>query len=178
MNKRGIALSINFLVVIIISLVVFGSGIAFLYKLMGSAEEFKGSLDSKTADQLNRLLVDQGQKVALPRQSVHTEPGKITSFGIGILNIQELKYGTKFTIKIEPSVAVDKNNKPLTLPGKEWLLFNAGPYVIKENEHKSVPIGISIPKTTKKGTYIFNAKILDGNGKIYDNIKKFNVVVK
>ena len=86
---------------------VFGSGIAFLYKLMGSAEEFKGSLDSKTAEQLNRLLVDQGQKVALPRQSVYTESGKITSFGIGILNIQESKYGTKFTIKIESSVAVD-----------------------------------------------------------------------
>ncbi len=178
MNKRGIALSINFLVIIIISIVVFGSGIAFLYKLMGSAEEFKGSLDTKTAEQLNRLLVDQGQKVALPRQSVQTEAGKISTFGVGILNIQESKYGTKFTVKIQASVAVDKDQKPLSLPGKEWLIYNSGPYVIKENEHKSIPLGISVPKTAKKGTYIFNVNVLDGNGKIYDNIKKFNVVVK
>tara|TARA_Y100000310_G_scaffold341339_1_gene440172 strand:+ start:367 stop:906 length:540 start_codon:yes stop_codon:yes gene_type:complete len=179
MNKKAIALSINFLVVIIISLVVFGSGIAFLYKLMGSAEEYKKTLDSKTEEQLRRLLVDQGQKVALPTQAVYTEPGKVVSFGIGILNILEKNYGTKFKIKVSPSIAVDeKKKKKLALPGKEWLLYISGPYVIKENDHKMVPIGIVVPKTAKKGTYIFNAQVLDENGKIYDNIKKFNVVVK
>ena len=145
---------------------------------MGSAEEYKKTLDSKTEEQLRRLLVDQGQKVALPRQAVYTEPGKMVSFGIGILNILEKDYGSKFTIKVTPSIAVDKDQKQIALPGKEWLLYISGPYEIKENDHKMVPIGIKIPKTAKKGTYIFNAQVLDGNTKVYDNIKKFNIVVK
>jgi len=177
-SKKGIALSINFLVIIIISLVIFGSGIVFLSKLMGGAEDIKTKLDSKTESQLERLLLDAGKKVALPKHTVYTEPGKVVSFGIGILNIDK-KFGTKFKVSVKLSTASDKQEKVMTvLPDvSSWLLFNPGPYIIKENEHKTVPIGISVPKTAAKGTYIFNAQVLDGNGKVYDNIKKFNVVV-
>ena len=181
MNKKGaIGLSINFIVIVIISLVILGAGISLLYKLIGGADEIKSDLDSQTETQLERLLTDQGKKVALTTHSASIEAGKTKVFGLGILNIDAKSYKTSFSLKIELCKALDKSDleitpKPAT---STWLVYDAGPFTIQENSYQKTGVLVKPPANAKKGTYIFNAKVTDGNGKLYDNIKKFSVIIK
>ncbi|MFH1682533.1 MAG: hypothetical protein ABIA37_01930 [Candidatus Woesearchaeota archaeon] len=182
MAKKGsIGLSVNMLVVIILSLFIFGGGMALLFKLVGGAEEQKAKLDAQTQIQLERLLVDEGKKVALPRHTVTLYKGENYAFGLGILNIEESTYGSSFTVQVELSQAFDEQQQEITSTVKastaQWLLY-VSDYMIKENQHQSVPIGVSVPKDAAVGTYIFDARVYDGNSAQYDNTKKFTVVVK
>lgn len=185
MNQRGaLELSINLLVVIIISLVILTSGIVFLYELIGGAEKVKGELDARTQSELDRLLIDEGKKVALPRASATLNAGETFVFGLGILNIEEEKFGQEFTLSVSLSKALDEEDAPL-VPQPDtssWPLYYPGPYTLKDNEHRSEPILIKIPKDAPKGTYIFNVKVTcekePADCDPYDTIKKFTVVVK
>lgn len=180
MEKKGaIELSINLIVIVIISLVVLGSGIALLYKLIGGAEDIKSTLDSKTEAELERLLVDQGKKVALPQYTATVYAGKTHLFGVGILNIDEKSYGKSFKLSVKLNKAVDETEKEITKPDtSKWLLYDTGPHEIKENEHQKIAILVSVPNTAKKGTYIFDVTITDSSNNVYDSLKKLMVTVK
>lgn len=151
---------------------------ALLFKLVGGAEEQKAKLDAQTQAQLERLMIDEGKKVALPRHTASLYSGEDAVFGLGILNIDSEKYGTSFTVKVDLSQAFDAQQQEI--PGMDvgkWLLYIAD-YQIEENQHQSVPIGVHVPKGTVSGTYIFDIKVYDGNNAQYDNTKKFTVVVR
>src|SRR3989338_1661935 len=98
MNHKGaIELSVNTLVVVIISLVILAGGITLLYKFIAGAEEIKADLDARTTEELERLLVQQGKKVALPLHVADVERGKTHVFGLGILNALEAQQDRKST---------------------------------------------------------------------------------
>jgi hypothetical protein len=184
LNKKGaIGLSINTLVVVIISLVILGGGMAFLYKLIGGAEDIKTQIDQKTDQQLESLLVDQGQQVALPLHVVTIERGDNHVFGIGILNINpDLD---AFNIEVSLSKLLDVNGKEISLTNseksvivEESVLYNQELLTIKESEHHKDGILVSIPTDKPVGTYIFNAKIIDSNSDQYGNTQKFKVIAK
>ncbi len=179
MNKKAaVSLPINLMVVLIISLVILGLGVVLLYKFIGEAEKVKADLDQKTSEELERLLVDQGQMVALPLHVTYLNPGEDHIFGIGILNINP---ADTFIIEVGLSSAADsQGNSILETQAKtsEWLLYPTNPITIKENEHVKEGILVSVPKTAEKGQYIFNVIIRDADGNQYGNTQKFYVNVK
>lgn len=177
MNKKAaIGLSINTLVVIIISLVVLGGGITLLYKFIGGAEDIKSELDEKTKTELERLLIDQGKPVALPLHVAYVNRGEQHVFGIGILNIGGV--GDQFNIEVELSKALDQTETEMSVSGTEtWLLFNQDSMQILEGEHISEGILVNVPKTTLTGQYIFSVRVYS-NGNQYGNTQKFYVNVK
>ncbi|MBT3813815.1 hypothetical protein HOE37_04955 [Candidatus Woesearchaeota archaeon] len=177
MNKKAaIGLSINTLVVVIISLVVLAGGITLLYKFIGGAEEIKGELDAKTKTELERLLVDQGKPVALPLHVAYVNRGEQHVFGIGILNIGGV--GDKFNIEVGLSKVLDETESQVSVSGTDtWLLFNTKSIKILEGEHVSESILVNVPKTAPNGQYIFSVKIFS-DSKQYGNTQKFYVNVK
>ena len=183
-NKKGaIGLSINTLVVVIISIVILAGGMAFLYKLIGGAEDIKTQIDQKTDQQLESLLVNQGQQVALPLHVATVERGDNHVFGIGILNINPNI--NSFKIEITLSKLVDPSGKETSLTDSEKsaivlesLLYNQEFLIIKESEHHKEGIFVTIPTNKPVGTYIFNAKIFDSDGEQYGNTQKFKVIAK
>ncbi|MBI2112052.1 hypothetical protein HYT52_00760, partial [Candidatus Woesearchaeota archaeon] len=85
-HKQGaISLSMNLLVILIISLVILGMGVTLLYKMVGTALVEKEKLDARTQQELLRLLVDEGKKVALPLHIADLYGNEKHVFGIGIL---------------------------------------------------------------------------------------------
>ena len=86
-KKGDISLSMNFLVIIIISFVLLGMGITLLYNLLGKANSEKAQLDARTEQEISRLLIDEGKTVALPLNTIDLYPGESHVFGLGILNI-------------------------------------------------------------------------------------------
>ena len=121
MKRGAIGLSINTLVVIIISLVILGLGVSLLYQFIADAEDIKGQLDRKTEEELERLLVSQGQRVALPLHTANIYRGESHSFGIGILNT--LENNENFRLIITFSGAYDENQNIITdsITMEEWL---------------------------------------------------------
>ena len=108
MNKKAIELSINFLVIIIISLAVFGMGILFVNKIFFAAGKKVAEMDSQTKEELARLL-DSGDKVAMPFFQKTVIHGNTATFGIGVLNT--LGSPKAFTVVVKFDEAFDKEDK-------------------------------------------------------------------
>ncbi len=176
-KKATIGLSVETLVVVIISLVVLAGGVTLIYKFIEGAETNKALLDEKTNIELERLLVDEGKEVALPKNVATIERGTTHVFGIGILNVGA---EDSFKIEVEPSTAIDKSGNEFE-PGEEviqWLLYNSEPVKLAEGEHDKISILVKVPKEALVGQYIFNVKVLDSEPKQYGNTQKFTVNVK
>ncbi|MBU0470720.1 MAG: hypothetical protein KKA62_00415 [Nanoarchaeota archaeon] len=180
MKKKGaIALSMDFLVVIIISLVILAGGITLVYKFIGGAEEIKSDLDKKTTDELERLLVGQGQKVALPLHVADVPRGDTHIFGLGIMNMKEST--ETFFISLELSKVVDAAEADITnqvdkSKVKNWVLFDGKGIMIEPGNSIKEPLLVNIPKDAVKGQYIFSVKV-STSGEVYGNAQKFFVNV-
>ena len=177
MNKKGMELSVNFLVVVIISLVVLGMGLYFLYSLMGGALNKKEELDQRTQQELLRLLIDEGKKVALPLHVADIYSGDSHVFGIGILSVG-LETNEVF-LDIKLNNAVDGDGNPLQVDASQWVLYTLNAIPMKEAEHRIEPILVDVPPDAKKGKYIFDAKVFTDSAKTqqYGNTQKFIVNV-
>jgi hypothetical protein len=171
MRKQGaIGLSINMIVIVLISLVVLGFGVSFLFKLIGGAEDFQGQISQQTSDRIQQLLIDEGKIVALPLHNANLYKGDSHIFGLGILNTQE--DNNEFRISIS---AEDKNPSTNSL---DWVLYDEEWIIIQQHAHHTEAISVEVPKDAKSGTYIFNAKVIGKVHGQYGNRQKFTVVVK
>ncbi len=187
-RKGAISLAMSTIVMIIISLVILASGIILLNSWLSGAEEIKAQLDSRTQGELERLLIDQGKKIALPLHTATVQGGDGHVFGLGVLNIDDEAYGEKFQTDITLSKVLDGQDEDITLSVDElevlsWVLYESTIFLIEENQHYSLPILVDTPASAKKGTYIFNVKVtfienLAGETGQYDNTKKFYVTVQ
>lgn len=186
-KKAAINLSVEFLVVIVISLVILGMGVTLLYKFLGGAEDIKAELDKKTEDELRRLLIDEGKKVALPLHLAELSPGERHIFGLGILNVENEE--KSFFMRVEGVKAADQENHPFVLELREvetWLLYSQLAINLKKGENHFEPLMVEVPKKdVKKGTYIFDLVVrkddlnpITGVRVQYGNTQKFIVVVK
>ncbi|MEW5897087.1 MAG: hypothetical protein AB1668_05315 [Nanoarchaeota archaeon] len=183
-KQAALSLSMEVLVVIIISIVILVGGISLLYKFIGGAEDIKGELDRKTQDELERLLVDQGMRVALPLHAADVQRGENHVFGLGILNTFNSRQG--FIIQIALKKVVDETQKDITSQVNsadviKWALYNADPIFLDPVEHRKEPILINVPKDAIKGQFIFSALVranIDGKDIAYGNPQTFIVNVK
>ncbi|HLC51755.1 MAG TPA: hypothetical protein VJI98_00755 [Candidatus Nanoarchaeia archaeon] len=179
MKRRGaIDLSINMIVMIIISLAILTGGIILLNKFITGADEIKASLDQKTDERLNDLLVDQGKKVALPFHTATILRGDSHTFGIGILNVGGV--GSKFRINVEfvKLIAPDGSDRTTeALNIASWSRFDRNELTVEEGEHLKKTILILVPKDALPGQYVFTARIFLPNGEIYGNRQDFFVTV-
>lgn len=179
-KKAAISMSIETLVIIIIALVILGLGITLLYKFIGGAQSIKTTLDEKTDDELERLMVDQGKQVALPLHVADISRGSNHIFGLGILNIGGA--GNQFQIQAGINKVINEQGEDATSSEdvnyiNTWLLYNQDPIEIEENQHHKEAILVSVPKDALKGQFIFNVQVI-ANGQPYGNVQKIVVNVK
>ena len=175
-RKGAIGLSMNVLVVIIISLVVLGMGVTMLYSFIGGASDIKTKLDAKTNAELERLLVNQGKMVALPLHVADVERGEMHLFGIGIMNVGDV--GEEFYITVGLSKAYNEDDEEITnsVDVSDWFLFNDEAIHIQEGGHVKESIAVIVPQDALKGQYVFTARI-SANNEPYGNKQNFIVNV-
>jgi hypothetical protein len=163
MNKTGMELSINMIVVIILGLVMLGAGIAIFNNGFGSAVELRDEMSQQQQLQLNRLL-DDGSSIVIPFTVKEAKRGEHADFDIGISN--ELNAGT---IDFYIYVSLDDSNPTgsRALFSDKVLYVNNGDAIsLGNNDRHYEPVRIIVDRKVPKGQYIFNVDICyDGGGK-------------
>ena len=149
-HKKGIELSINFLVIVIISLAVLGMSVILFNKFFKGAHKIQTDYDKQTEEELEALLV-AGKKVAIPFTRKEVKAGETGVFGLGILNVLGSK--KDFYIYVECSSLIKPDGTPQSC-NLNYLVSN--PQTIENNDDVKIPIAIPTQKTTPVGTYIFN----------------------
>ena len=182
MKKKGaISLPINFMVILILSLVILGLGVKLMYSFIDKSEQLKTQLDQKTEMELQRLLSAKGKLVAIALSTAEVERGQDHPFGVGILNVDGSR-SKEFKLWIELSKAISPSDEVMTVDGsaviRDWLLYDPGMVHIEENEQVNRAIMVSVPKSASLGTYIFNVKVFDVANVQYGTTQKINVIVK
>ena len=154
MNKRAIQLSVNFLVIIILSLAMLLMGILFFRKMFTGATELKANLDSQTEQELENLLI-AGERVAIPFTKKEVRAGKTAVFGLGILNILGSDHNFVIYIKCSKKIPGDVPCSKI-IPSGTDIIYRT-PLSIENNEQYKMPLVIKAP--SEKGTYIIDVRI-------------------
>lgn len=166
-KKAAIELSINFFVILIISLVVFGSGISLFWKIYQSGEEELGKV-SRTVEQRIIRQLHGGEKVSVVPRSVEFERDDSYIIGIGIKNLlTDAKVFKIFSqrglfVKDEMTCTFnefdrcideqndDKNIPPLKILGGDAELR------VEPNKQEITNIMIKADKKARSGEYVIN----------------------
>ena len=172
MNKKAMELAVNFIVILIISIVVFGMGLYFLKGFFGFATEQTEQLDINTEKMIQNILLD-GSKVAVPLDKKTVNRGSSAVFGVGILNILGDK--ENFSITLNNSLIIDKQGVPVDIsPLEDPYLEFLSDYsrIVEANEQAIISIPIRVSRGAKSGTYIVDLDVYAGNS----TEKYFNTV--
>ncbi len=157
-NKRGIELSINFIVMLILALAMFSGGLLLVKKMFGHAEKLKGSLDAQTEKQIEKLL-DSGSPVVIPLSTKEIFRNEYGTFGVGVL----AQFNGKYTLEVEYQNGYQKSSKkeiPKTeVNAQEWLSGVPATQELKKNEKGKYMILVQVPKGVPSGTYIYKVTV-------------------
>ena len=180
MNKKAIELSVNFLVILIIALSVFGMGIRMTFQLMTKAEEIRADVDASTQREIEEALTT-GEIVSIPINHKKTKVGKSVVFGLGMFNSESTQ---SFTVNMEFEKAFNNKKEDISdiVEESEWIQTSFGPYKIDKNENKVLGLPIRVPRKTNigktpHGTYIFKVEVSKEDGSRYGNLQKAYVEV-
>lgn len=186
LNKRGIELSVNFMVVLILSIAIIGFGIKFLYNIVHETtklEQVSGEqLDAKIAD----LICADEEKVCIGKDTKKIPRGKSDVFGVKILNTENSDKTFNVYVQVpRPDCGVKKDGFPVNTQveckydaatKKAIQVIHGGPSAIPAGsyasfersvavpgkEEKTIAIAFDVPKDLQtSGTYIFNVRVRD-----------------
>ncbi|MBI2658857.1 hypothetical protein HYX05_02015 [Candidatus Woesearchaeota archaeon] len=175
LGKKAIELSLNFIVILVISIIIFGFGVRFISKLSSQATELQEITTAELDERIGNLVCEGSDRVCIGIDRKTIRRTKFDIFGLKIVNILESQ---NFDIIVERPVpsgyTITKEEIPtdsLIWNPKERSVF------IEKNEEKSLGIGVQVPANIVSGTYIFNVRIQAANGDPYSNIQKLYVDV-
>lgn len=110
-NKRGIELTINFIVILVLSLVVFGFGLKMLYDIMGQSQQLTDLSFEDLDRQLGEFACQPGEKVCIyPREKT------LRQKEYGVLGVNVINNGNNpmsFKVVVYPDNTVSENNYDL-----------------------------------------------------------------
>mgnify|MGYP001220981604 CR=1 FL=1 len=156
MTKKGIQLTLNFLVTIIIAVVVFSFGVRFVYNLVSEVSE----LETLTTDNLDKriedILCESADKVCIGVNKKVIPIGEFGVFGIKVINVVDQ---TEFQIEINPGDGINKQGASVP-NNKIKFKYNTEAFELKKNEERNLGLGFEVPKDdVMSGTYIFNVEV-------------------
>ncbi|MBW2972041.1 hypothetical protein KY359_03315 [Candidatus Woesearchaeota archaeon] len=153
-SRKGIELSINFIVMLVLAIAVFAGGLMFAAKFFGHAETIRTNLDAQTEKQIEKLL-DSGSPVVIPISTKEINRNKFGTIGVGVL----AKYNGKYVLSVSYKEAFRKDKSTITASAGEWLQVPLAEQTLKKNEKGKYMIGVGVPKSAERGTYIFEVSV-------------------
>ncbi|HLC60849.1 MAG TPA: hypothetical protein VJJ52_05470 [Candidatus Nanoarchaeia archaeon] len=178
LKKGAIELSVNFLVIIIISIVIFGFGVYFIAKLSATATDLTQLTASELDQKIANLVCEGFDRVCIGTEKKVIHKKKFDVFGIKIFNVLPTQ---NFEITVNPptdKLGISYSNTPIPLTSPQLIVNPASRSVsISQNEEKDIGIGVQVQPNPVPGIYILNVEIKSQNGAQYTPIQKLYVEV-
>ena len=174
-NKKAIELSLNFMVILIISIIIFGFGVRFISRLSSEAIDLTRITEEELDERIGNLVCEGSDRVCIGIDRKTIKRTKFDVFGLKILNVLD---NPRFDIVVSrptPS-GYTKNRQAIQSDSLAWNP-KARDIFIEKNEEKNLGIGVQVPANAVSGTYIFNVEIKSADGKLYSNVQKMYVDV-
>lgn len=167
LNKKGIELAVNFLVVLIISVVLFAAGVAIIFKRYYHVSTIHpGAYDP---------CVDTSEKVCLSQDTFSLQPKELKTVNVHIKNVVGVKI--VFNVSLKRNLGKDQSNAPhddnfnLTIvPLHQQLQIN-------NNDEQEIMIGVRNDFGLKRGLYIVDLNVYLPDGQNYDSTHKITVSI-
>lgn len=175
MDKKGIELSLNFLVILIISIVLFGFGVRFISKLSSEATQLQDLTLGELDERIGNLVCEGSERVCIGIDRKTIKRAKFDVFGLKIINILDSQNFDVTVTRPTPS-GYTKAKQEIQTDNLVWNPKSRSIF-IEKNEEKVVGIGIQVPANAVSGTYIFNVDIRTSDGKPYSATQKLYVDV-
>lgn len=161
-SKKGVELGMNFVVILILSIVAFGFGLKFLGDIINAGKNLP---DFSPVEQILNSRMASGEKVAVYPSSATLKAGKKEIFGIGVLNVLGSQKTFKVSIASNPSgvnIIYDQD------------LANSG-FILKNNEDRKISFVVDT-KGAAKQTYVIDVQVTEGTN-AYGAVQKVYVTV-
>jgi len=183
-NKKGIELSVNFLVMFIIAIVVFGFGIYFISTLYGKVVDLNEQKQELFKNSIKNLKCGKSERICTTKDKKNGKPGDQVFFSVGVRNVLDTDKTFVYWVKNEK--AFDKDNVDIILLLSNEYIYpedgsveksEIGP--LKKFEDGTGVIEIDVPETAAYGTYILDVEVQYedsastipyGNLKLYLNV--------
>ena len=174
-SKKAIELSLNFIVILIISIVIFGFGVMFIKKLSSQATDIQEITTGELDDRIGNLVCEGSDRVCLGIDRKTIRRTKFDVFGLKMINILESQ---SFDVIISRPTPSGYTKTKQEIPSDD-MIWNpkARSVFIEKNEEKNLGIGVQVPADVVSGTYIFDVKIQTADGKPYSATQKLYVDV-
>ena len=164
-NKKAIELSVNMIVVLIISIVVFTLGIFFVKQIYSYATKTTNDVGEEFDASVQDLLCENREIVCIPKDSADLAQEKNPYYGVVITYVGNTAT-QDFKLIVENSIYLDKMGASTTnnFPSAN-IKYVAEKFTVKNNGVAKKKIAL-VPTGVKSGTYAFNVKVMctDGSG--------------
>ncbi|MBW2988612.1 hypothetical protein DRJ48_04375 [Candidatus Woesearchaeota archaeon] len=188
MNKRGFELTLNFVVILILSVVVLSFGIKFIHDLVASQEQIIPPVDQQIRNELARLIVGN-KRVAIAFNKATIQRGSSEGFGLGIRNTDPTK--TYFRINAQCMKYGSPEQEDLSSgcpPDALSLSYDKSQIRILNNEYEDTMIVVKVDKRAPPGNYVVYVNVcsyqsaagscpIDDSVHRYDQLQKIFVTV-
>ncbi len=144
-SKKGVALSINTLVMMILAIVMLGAGLVFFFNMVQTGKSLKGKIDDTIKNRLRSELLKE--RLGVVPSNVDLEREENGMIGVGVVN----KLGEKANFKIKISKKSGSAN--------EWVLYDTSAFPLENNKRVFKSVQVSVPKTASSGQHIFKINI-------------------
>ncbi len=160
-GKRGVELSVNFIVMLILGLAIFSVGIYIATQVFTKSYEQAKVLDNDIKFAIENDLRDTSEEVSIGLDRRYVEQGSNDVFGIGIANRD--KQDTTYVLEVKFSVYDGEFNvgavgDKIIFPTLKSNDFNQ--IMLKPNEVKVLELPFKVPKDAPSGTYVYNVRVL------------------
>ncbi len=167
-NKRGIELTINFVVMLVLGIAMLSGALVLTKNLFSKVHSAKAAVDSNTMNEIRNLIIDSDEPVVIyPGRKTIARKGDFV-FGVGIQNLltegddrfvveTKLKGGTSDCTVYKEDGGTETqiiDFCPQTIGG--------APITINKRELETVPLYVEVPKEAEPGLYRINVCVCKG----------------
>lgn len=174
MNKKAIELSINFIVITVLSLIVLGIGFYLVTNIFSTATKYKGELDEQTQESLLATLRKSGDLISMPIIHYSIARGATDVLGAALLNDIGIAETFYITTTCTEAVDSDENDLCAEVQGiscetetagycSDWITLDTEKTTLENRKDAAIGMFVMVPDDAPSGTFGYSFKVCTGN---------------
>jgi hypothetical protein len=173
MKKGAIELSLNFLIIIIISVIILAFGINFVRKMVGGVDDIVPNLDQSIIKEIEKITVGNN-RVAIVFNSQEIRRGQSHLFGLGIKNAFPTPDDRTFDVSYSFRSARDPSMNNILNPKSNFDIKTPEPEITIDSDQRGYSrFWIIAKKNATPGEYIIDVTVENNNIPYGDKAKIF-----